>query len=79
MTRIGEAAIDPRPILLPSGLGVVYVVDGAFTTHQAVYDVLKKHPANQSPWGSLTGDNGVAQESATVVVDLVAEYLNGKK
>ena len=78
VTRINGSLIGYPSMTLREDFGIVYVVDGVFTTQQAVIEALKKNPVNQTPWGPIQGGNpGVEQESATVVVDLIAEYLAG--
>ena len=78
VSRINDALVDPRPIGLAGDAGLVYVVDKAFTNHQAVGEALKQIPASQTPWGPA-GNNAPAVETQTVVVDLIAEYLNSQK
>ena len=80
VTRIDEATVDLKSIQLGNGMGVVYIVDRVFTTHQDIDEILKKHPVSETPWGpvdsSNNAENGQQVESQTVVVDLVAEFLN---
>lgn len=66
--------MDLAPIPLVGDIGTVYIVTRAFTSHQAVSEALKKIPAGHTPWGPAS-NNGPVVESATVVVDLIAEYL----
>lgn len=71
------------PILLGSNLGVVYVVDKVFTTHDEISKAIERHPVSETPWGPISPNSGQNVESQTVVVDLIAELLReeaaGKK
>lgn len=69
---------------MANGLGIVYMVDRAFTTMDAIQAALSRHPVKETPWGPINPPAArppvEAVESQTVVVDLVAEFFpNAKK
>lgn len=60
-------------------MGVVYIVDKIFTTHDEVTKAINRNPSSETPWGPIhpqsNPNNEENVESQTVVVDLVAELL----
>lgn len=74
--KINKANINLRSIPIGSNLGVIYIVDKVFVTHEEIWEAIKRHPASETPWGPIDpNENSGNVESQTVVVDLVAEFL----